>query len=328
MLRVSALIFSLCASLAAVNALGQSAAATYPSKPVRLVHGFPAGGPADIFSRIIAQKLTEVMGQQVIVDSRPGAGSIIATEHVARAPADGYTAYLASSAILALYANLYSKLPYDLNRDFAPVTLAVAVPELLVVHPSLPTKTAKEFVALAKANPKQLIYGSTGNGNMPHLAMESFRIAAGINILHVPYKGAAPAVADLLGGHVHATILDVPVLLPHAKAGKVRALAIATGKRSPALPQVPTMAEAGYPSVSADNWYGIIVAAATPKDIVAKLHASLVSALQAAETKQRMESQGANALSSSPEELAAYMRNETIKWGKIIKTAGIKLDAQ
>jgi tripartite-type tricarboxylate transporter receptor subunit TctC len=326
MLRVPALIFAICASFTAVNAFAQTSAATYPNKPVRLVHGFPAGGPADIFSRIIAQKLTEVIGQQVIVDSRPGAGSIIATEHVAKAPADGYTAYFASSAILALYANLYSKLPYDLNRDFVPVTLAVAVPELLVVHPSLPTKTAKEFVALAKAKPKQLIYGSTGNGNMPHLAMESFRIAAGINILHVPYKGAAPAVADLLGGHVHATILDVPVLLPHAKAGKVRALAIATGKRSPALPEVPTMAEAGYPSVNADNWYGIIVAAATPKDIVSKLHASLTSALQAVETKQRMESQGANALSSSPEELAAYMRNETIKWGKIIKTAGIKLD--
>lgn len=328
MLRLPALIFAICASFAAVSAFAQTAAATYPNKPVRLVHGFPAGGPADIFSRVIAQKLTEVMGQQVIVDSRPGAGSIIATEYVARAPADGYTAYLASSAILALYANLYSKLPYDLNRDFAPVTLAVAVPELLVVHPSLPTKTAKEFVALAKANPKQLIYGSTGNGNMPHLAMESFRIAAGINLLHVPYKGAAPAVADLLGGHVHATILDVPVLLPHAKSGKVRALAIATGKRSPALPDVSTMAEAGYPSVIADNWYGIIVAAATPNDIVSKLHASLVSALQAPETKQRMESQGANALSSSPQELAAYMRNETIKWGKIIKTAGIKLDAQ
>lgn len=328
MLRLSALVCAICAAFAAVSVCAQTTAATYPNKPVRLVHGFPAGGPADIFSRIIAQKLAEIVGQQVIVDSRPGAGSIIATEHVARAPADGYTAYLASSAILALYPNLYDKLPYDLIRDFAPVTLAVAVPELLVVHPSLPTKTAKEFVALAKANPKQLSYGSTGNGNMPHLAMESFRIAAGINILHVPYKGAAPAVADLLGGHVHATILDVPVLLPHAKAGKVRALAIATSKRSPALSDVPTMAEAGYPSVSADNWYGIIVAAATPKDIVAKLHASLVSALQAPETRQRMEGQGANALSSSPQDLAAYMRNETVKWGKIIKTAGIKLDAQ
>ena len=258
---VPALIFVICASFAAVSTFAQTAAATYPNKPVRLVHGFPAGGPADIFSRTIAQKLTEVMGQQVIVDSRPGAGGIIATEHVAKAPADGYTAYLASSAVLALYANLYDKLPYDLNRDFVPVTLAVAVPELLVVHPSLPTKTAKEFVALAKANPKQLMYGSTG-------------------------------------------------------------------KRSPALPDVPTTAEAGYPSVNADNWYGIIVAAATPKDIVSKLHASLVSALQAPETKQRMESQGANAMSSSPQELAAYMRNETIKWGKIIKAAGIKLDAQ
>jgi len=324
--RVPALIFAICASLVAANAFAQTAAASYPGKPVRLVHGFPAGGPADIFSRTIAQKLTEVMGQNIIVDSRPGAGGMIATEHVARAPADGYTAYLASSAVLALYANLYDKLPYDLSRDFVPVTLAIAVPELLVAHPSLPTRTAKEFAALAKSKPGQLVYGSTGNGNMPHLAMESFKIAAGINILHVPYKGAAPAVADLLGGHVHATILDVPVLLPHAKAGKVRALAIATGKRSSALPEVPTMAEAGYPSVNADNWYGIIVAAATPKDIVSKLHASLTLALQAAETKQRLESQGANALSSSPEELAAYMRNETIKWGKIIKTAGIKLD--
>ena len=325
---VPALIFAICASFAAVSAFAQTAAATYPNKPVRLVHGFPAGGPADIFSRTIAQKLTEVLGQQVIVDSRPGAGGIIATEHVAKAPADGYTAYLASSAVLALHANLYDKLPYDLNRDFAPVTLAVAVPELLVVHPSLPAKTTKEFVALAKANPKQLIYGSTGSGNMPHLAMESFKIAARVDILHVPYKGAAPAVTDLLGGHVHATILDVPALLPHVKAGKMRALAIATGKRSPALPDVPTMAEAGYPSVNADNWYGIIVAAATPKDVVSKLHASLISALQAPETKQRLESQGANAMSSSPQELAAYMRNETIKWGKIIKAAGIKLDAQ
>ncbi|OGA23881.1 MAG: hypothetical protein A3I02_07940 [Betaproteobacteria bacterium RIFCSPLOWO2_02_FULL_67_26] len=327
MSRLHALVFALCASFAAASASAQTAA-TYPNKPLRLVHGFPAGGPADFFSRIIAQKLGEIVRQQVIVDSRPGAGSIIATEHVARAPADGYTAYLASSAILALYANLYTKLPYDLNRDFAPVTLAVAVPELLVVHPSLPTKTAKEFVALAKANPKQLIYGSTGNGNMPHLAMESFRIAAGISILHVPYKGAAPAVADLLGGHVHATILDIPVLLPHAKAGKLRALALATARRSPSLPDVPTMTEAGFPTVSADNWYGIIVAAATPKDVLAKLHAALVSALQAPETKQKMEAQGANALSSSPRELAEYMRKETAKWGKIIKTAGIKLDGQ
>ncbi len=268
-----------------------------------------------------------MIGQQVVVDNRAGAGGIVATENVAKSPADGYTVYLASSAVLALYANLYDKLPYDLNRDFVPVTLAVAVPELLVVHPALPVRTAKEFVALAKARPGQLVYGSTGNGNMPHLAMESFKIAAKVNILHVPYKGAAPAVIDLLGGHVQASILDVPVLLPYVRAGKLRALAIATSKRAPTLPDVPTMAEAGYPSVNADNWYGIVIAAATPKDVAAKLQTALLAALQAPETKQRLESQGANAISSSPEALAAFMRDETVKWGKVIKTSGIKLDA-
>ena len=300
--------------------------ATYPNKSIRIVVGFPAGGPADIFARAIAQKLTEVTGQQVVVDNRAGAGGIVATDNVAKSPADGYSVYLGSSAVLSFYANLYDKLPYDLNRDFVPVTLAVTVPEMLVVHPALPVKTAKEFVALAKVKPGQMSYGSTGNGNMPNLAFESFKIAAGVNILHVPYKGAAPAVIDLLGGHVQATILDLPVLLPHVQSGKMRALAIATGKRATPLPNVPTMAEAGYPSVNADNWYGIVVAAATPKDVVAKLHAALVTVLQSADTKQRFASQGANAVTSTPEELAAFMREETIKWGKVIKTSGIKID--
>jgi tripartite-type tricarboxylate transporter receptor subunit TctC len=302
------------------------APAAYPSKPIRIVVGFPAGGPADIFGRAIAQKLTEVTGQQVVVDNRAGAGGIVATENVAKSPADGYSIYLASSAVLSFYANLYDKLPYDLNRDFVPVMIAVKVPEMLVAHPSLPVKTAREFVALAKAKPGQMSYGSTGNGNMPNLAMESFKIAAGVNILHVPYKGAAPAVIDLLGGHVQCTILDLPVLLPHVQGGKMRALAIATAKRATPLPDVPTMAEAGYPSVNADNWYGIVVASATPKDVVAKLHAALVTTLQSADTKQRLASQGANAVTSTPEELAAFMREETAKWGKVIKTSGIKID--
>ena len=301
-------------------------AGSYPSKPLRLVVGFPAGGPADIFGRAIAQKLSEVIGQQVVVDNRAGAGGIVATENVAKSPADGYTFYLASSAVLSFYANLYDKLPYDLNRDFVPVTLAVAVPEMLVVHPSLPVKTAKEFVALAKSKPGQLVYGSTGNGNMPNLAFESFKIASGTNILHVPYKGAAPAVIDLLGGHVQATILDLPVLLPHVQGGRMRALAIATAKRATPLPNVPTMIEAGYPSVNADNWYGIVVAAATPKDVIAKLHAALTTTLQSAELKQKFAAQGATSMSTTPEELAAYMREETIKWGKVIKTSGIKID--
>ena len=301
-------------------------AGSYPSKPLRLVVGFPAGGPADIFGRSIAQKLTEVIGQQVVVDNRAGAGGIVATENVAKSPADGYTFYLASSAVLSFYANLYDKLPYDLNRDFVPVTLAVAVPEMLVVHPSLPVKTAKEFVALAKSKPGQLVYGSTGNGNMPNLAFESFKIASGTNILHVPYKGAAPAVIDLLGGHVQATILDLPVLLPHVQGGRMRALAIATAKRATPLPNVPTMIEAGYPSVNADNWYGIVVAAATPKDVIAKLHAALTTTLQSADLKQKFAAQGATSMSTTPEELATYMRDETIKWGKVIKTSGIKID--
>ncbi len=301
-------------------------AGSYPSKPLRLVVGFPAGGPADIFGRAIAQKLTEVIGQQVVVDNRAGAGGIVATENVAKSPADGYTFYLGSSAVLSFYANLYDKLPYDLNRDFVPVTLAVAVPEMLVVHPSLPVKTAKEFVALAKSKPGQLVYGSTGNGNMPNLAFESFKIASGTNILHVPYKGAAPAVIDLLGGHVQATILDLPVLLPHVQGGRMRALAIATAKRATPLPNVPTMIEAGYPSVNADNWYGIVVAAATPKDVIAKLHAALTTTLQSADLKQKFAAQGATSMSTTPEELAAYMREETIKWGKVIKTSGIKID--
>ncbi|MCE9640324.1 MAG: tripartite tricarboxylate transporter substrate binding protein [Betaproteobacteria bacterium] len=307
------------------QALAQTAG-NYPNKPLRLVVGFPAGGPADIFGRAIAQKLTEVIGQQVVVDNRAGAGGIVATENVAKSPADGYTFYLGSSAVLSFYANLYDKLPYDLNRDFVPVTLAVAVPEMLVVHPSLPVKTAKEFVALAKSKPGQLVYGSTGNGNMPNLAFESFKIAAGVNILHVPYKGAAPAVIDLLGGHVQATILDLPVLLPHVQGGRMRALAIATAKRATPLPNVPTMIEAGYPSVNADNWYGIVVAAATPKDVIGKLHAALTTTLQSADLKQKFAAQGATSMSTTPEELAAYMRDETAKWGKVIKTSGIKID--
>lgn len=317
---IAAIAFSL-----AAQALAQTAV-NYPNKPLRLVVGFPAGGPADIFGRAIAQKLTEVIGQQVVVDNRAGAGGIVATENVAKSPADGYTFYLGSSAVLSFYANLYDKLPYDLNRDFVPVTLAVAVPEMLVVHPSLPVKTAKEFVALAKSKPGQLTYGSTGNGNMPNLAFESFKIAAGVNILHVPYKGAAPAVIDLLGGHVQATILDLPVLLPHVQGGRMRALAIATAKRATPLPNVPTMIEAGYPSVNADNWYGIVVAAATPKDVIAKLHAALTTTLQSADIKQKFASQGASSMSSTPEELAAFMRDETVKWGKVIKTSGIKID--
>ncbi len=311
----------------AMAAFAQAPGANFPTKPIRMLVGFPAGGPADFFARTIAQKMTEVIGQQVVIDNRVGVSGMIAAEHIARtAPADGYAIYFAGTGVLTFAPNLYAKLPIDITRDLAPVTLAVTVPEMLAVHPSLPVQTTRDLVALAKAKPKQLVYGSTGSGGMPHLAVESLRVAAGIDIIHVPYKGAAPAVIDLLGGHVLFTILDVPVLLPHVKAGKMRALAVATAKRQATLPNVPTMTEAGYPSVRADNWYGVVVAAATPKDIVAKLHAALVKSLDAPDTKERLMSQGAETRSTTPEQFAAFIREETVTWGKIIKAAGVTLE--
>ena len=310
-----------------VAAQTPAGAAIYPAKPIRVVVGFPAGGPADFFARTIAQKMTEVIGQQVVVDNRAGVSGLIAAEYVARAaPADGYVVYFAGTGVLAFASNLYARLPIDVNKELMPLTLGVTVPEVLAVHPSLPVKTTKELVALAKAKPKQIVYGSSGNGGMPHLAVVSLRVAAGIELVHVPYKGAAPVVIDLLGGHVLLTILDVPVLLPHVKSGKMRALAVATAKRQATLPNVPTMTEAGYPSVRADNWYGYVIAAATPRDIAAKLHAALVKSLDAPDTRERLMSQGAEARSSTPEQFAAFIRDETATWGKIIKAAGVALE--
>jgi tripartite-type tricarboxylate transporter receptor subunit TctC len=323
-------IAPLAGALIALPAHAQTAgggATSYPSKPVRLVVGFPAGGPADIFARTIAQKMAELAGQQIIVDNRAGANGLIAAEHVAKAsPADGYTVYLSSSGVLALSPHLYSKLPLDINKDLLPVTLAVKVPEMLVVHPALPVNSAKELAALARARPGQLTYGSSGNGSMPQLAVESFRIAAGISVVHVPYKGAAPAVTDLLGGHVQLTILDVPILLPHVKAGKLKALAVATEKRQPTLTEVPTMAEAGYPTVIADNWYGAVVASATPRDVIAKLHAAMVKSLQSTEVRERLAQVGAEATSTTPEQFGVFIREESAKWGKIIKASNITLE--
>jgi tripartite-type tricarboxylate transporter receptor subunit TctC len=311
----------------ATGAWAASACAqNYPTKPIRFVNGFPAGGPADFFSRTIGQKLNELGGQPVIVENRAGAGGMIAAENVARAAPDGYSLYLANAGVLAFHQHLYTKVPVDTPREFAPVTLAVGVPEILVVHPSLPVKTVKEFVALARSRPGKLNYGSAGSGGMPHLAAEALNMAAGIKMIHVPYKGAAPAVTDLLGGQVEATVLDIPVLLPHIRSGRMRALAIATEKRSPVLPDLPTMAEAGYPQVQADNWYGIVVPAATPKPVVMRMNALLVKSIQAPETRERLGSLGANALGTSADEFHAFWRAEIDRWGAMIRKVGIKLD--
>jgi len=322
---IERILIALCTLLGAAASM-RAHAQEFPVKPLRFVNGFPAGGPADFISRTIAQKLTELGGQNVIVENRVGAGGMIAAEHVARAPADGYVVYLASSGVLAFHKHLYAKTLVDPFKDLAPITQAVAVPEILAVHPSLPAKSVPELVALAKTRPGKINYASAGAGGMPHLVAESFNIAAGIRTVHVPYKGAAPAVNDLLGGQVEMTFLDIPILLPHIRAGKMRPLAIATQQRSPLLPDLTTMTEAGYPAVRADNWYGVVVGAATPKPLVMRLSDLLVRSIQAPETRERLRSLGVESRGNSPEEFLKFWRAEYERWGTLIRTLGIKLE--
>ncbi len=320
-------VFVLCAAvIACLEVCGFAhAQPDYPSRPIRLVIGFAPGGPSDIIGRAIALKLPQIIGQQVIVDNRAGANGIVGAELVAKAPPDGYTVYFATTGVL-LSPIIVPGMTFDLFRDFEPVTFAATVPMLLAVHPSLPVKNVKEFVAFAKARPGQLAYSSSGNASMGNLSMESFKLAAGINILHVPYKGATQSVTDLVGGHVQTAILAVPPLLPQVKAGRVRALAVTTAKRSPALPDVPTMTEAGFPNAGSDNWLGSLVPAKTPKDVIGKLHAAFVKALEAPETREYLAAQGADVIAAPPEQFAAFLRQEFAKWEKVIRTTKIRAD--
>jgi tripartite-type tricarboxylate transporter receptor subunit TctC len=301
---------------------GFACAQSFPSKPIRIVVPYPAGGPIDIVTRPVAQKLNEAMSSPVIVDNRGGANGIIGIELVAKAPADGYNLIVASGGSFAINPNVYAKLPFDVVKDFAPVSLFITVPELLAVHPALPVKSVKELIALAKTRPKQLNYGSSGSGGTPHLAMELLKQSAGVDINHVPYKGMGPATMDLLGGQVQLAFADLPVFLQHVKAGKLRGLAVGTPKRSAVLPEIPTMAESGYPQVEAKNWYALFVPAGTPKEIVAKLNAETVKVVNSPELKAFMQSQGGEATSSTPEELSALLRSELAKWARVVKAAG------
>ena len=297
----------------------------YPSKPIRIVVPYSAGGPIDLVTRPLAQKLTDALNNPVVVDNRAGANGIIGIDHVAKSPADGYTLVVGSVGSFAINPNVYSKLPFDVLKDFAPVSLFVTVPELLVVHPSLPVTSVKELVALAKARPRQLNYGSSGTGGTPHLAVELLKQAAGIDIVHVPYKGMGPATMDLIGGQVQLAFADLPVLLPHVKAGKLRALAVSTPKRSPNLPDVPTLAEAGYPRIDVKNWYALFVPAMTPKNIIGVLNAETVKVVARNDMKTFLQDQGGVATTSTPEELAALLRAELAMWAKVVKTSGVKL---
>ena len=317
---------SLAATLAILAPHAARAADAYPAKPVRFVVAFPPGGGTDIIARSIAQKLAERIAQQVVVDNRPGAGGNIGTDIVAKSAPDGYTMLMGSAGPLAINASLFGKMPFDPIKDLAPVTLAASTPNLLVVHPSLRVASVKELIALAKARPGEINFASSGHGTPAHLAGELFDSMAGVKMVHVPYKGAAPALADLLGGQVQLMFSTMPPALPHVKDGKLRALAVTSAKRSPAAPDLPTLDEIALPGFEANTWHGVVVPAGTPRAIIARLNREIVAILHLPDVVERFSSQGAEALGSTPEEFAAYIRSETLKWAKVVRDSGAKAE--
>ena len=310
---------------ACANAIPVFAQAQYPVKPLRLIVPYPPGGGTDTLARLLVQKLSEALGQQVVLDNRPGAGANIGVEAAAKSPPDGYTLLLATIAN-AISASLYTKLNYDLVKDFSSVTLLATTPHMLVVHPSVPARSVKEFVALATARPQQLAYSSSGSGTPSHLAGELFASMTGVRLVHVPYKGGGPSVIALLSGEVSVGFATMPSVIPHVKAGKLRALAVTTAQRSPSFPQLPTISEAGVPGYDAGSWYGLLVPAGTPKEVVARLNAETVKLLKLPEVKERLDSAGFEVLVSTPEEYAAFTRNEIEKWAKVVKASGARAD--
>jgi tripartite-type tricarboxylate transporter receptor subunit TctC len=286
--------------------------------------GFPAGGPADIFGRIFAQGLGANLGQTVIVENKSGVGGVLGIDSVAKAAPDGYTLGFNNQGSVAMAPYALSKMPFDPRRDLALITTVVKVPEVVVVNPSVPAKNLAELIAYAKANPGKVNFGSAGAGGITHLACELLKAEARVDILHVPYKGAAPAVNDLLGGQVQMGIFDVPVVLPHIRSGKFRALAVTSAKRAPSLPEVPTTAEVGYPKVISDNWYGLVGPAATPPEVLARIHSAAVKALASSELVAQFEKVSGIPFPSTREEYAAFLSEEQARWSTIIKAIGFK----
>ena len=322
MLSVIRVVSILVPLLAALPVLAQA----YPSKPVRMVVPFAAGaGSNDIMARLIAQKLSENFGQQVVVDNRPGASGIIGCDIVAKAQPDGYTV-LMMSLTLAVNPSLFKKMPFDSERDLVPVTMVASAPLMLVVHPSVPAKSVAELVAYAKANPNKLNFGSGGPGATPHLAGEMFKMLAGVQMTHVPYKGGAPALADLVGGQIQLMLENIPGTLPFAKAGKLRALAVTDKKRSPAVPDLPTLDEAGLKGYELVGWNGLFLPRNTAKPVVTKLYSGTRQALLLPDIKERLAQMGAEGVGNTPEQFSAFIKAEIAKWGKVVKAAGIKVE--
>jgi len=317
----------LCRLLAlALGLLSEGAwAQAYPSRPVRIIVPFPAGGPVDITGRGVAQRLSEVWGQPVTIDNRAGAGGIVGAEVAAKSANDGYTIFMCAIHHSVLPA-LKPKLSYDIEKDFVPVSFGAAFPIVLVTNPTLPVNSVRELVAYAKANPTKLSYSSSGNGGGVHLSAELFKSLAGVEITHVPYKGSAPAMADLLGGQVQLMFSDAPTALPHMRAGKLKALGVGSPKRSALVPDVPTIAEAGLPGYESYSWTAFVLPAGTPKDVVAKLSADLGKVMNMPDLKERMLVAGAELQPGTPEEFARILKNEINKWGKVVREAKITAD--
>ena len=316
-----ALLAAACTAFAAPAALAQK----FPDKPIRFIVPFPPGGGNDILARAIAPKMGEFLGQPVVIDNRAGAGGNIGTDLAAKSAPDGYTIVIASNQV-TINPWLYAKLPFDIEKDFVAVAQAASVPMVLAVHPSVPANTLKEFIALAKASPGKFNHGTPGNGTPQHIAFEVFNHAAGVQVTHIAYKGTGPAIADLIGGQVQSAIGTMASLEQHVKAGKLRALGVTTPKRSPAMPNVPTVAEAGLPGFEVPLWYSILAPAGTPKEIVARLSSEVARALAVPETRERLTAQGFDVNYLNPEQMSELIRNDIARWQKSIKDIGLKLD--
>ena len=303
-----------------------AAAQVFPAKPIRLIVPFPAGGPADIFGRFLAQGMSAHLGQPVVIENVSGVGGVLGVERAAKSAPDGYTLVLNSSSAVSIAPFSMAKMPYHPFKDLSLITTVVRVPEVLAVNPVLPVNTLAELVAYARANPGKINFGSAGSGTITHLAGESLKVEAKINLVHIPYKGAAPAVQDLLGGQVQMGVFDVPILLPHIRSGKLKALAVTSARRAPSLPEVPTTADGGYPKVISDNWYGLAGPAGIPAPVLRRIHAAAVAALNSPELVEQYAKVSGVPMPSTPEEYAVFIAAEQAKWGAIVKAIGFKAE--
>lgn len=316
------------ASSAATTALmpGISQAQSYPNKPIKLIVPFAAGGATDLYARLLGAALSVELREQVIVEARPGVGGLTGVDVLAKSPPDGYTLCLAGVAALSAIPFMIAKMPFDWQLDLALISLVVVVPEAIVVNQTIAANNLAEFVAYARANPGKINFGSAGAGSVTHLGVELLKSEAKIDLVHVPYRGAAPAIADLLGNHIQLLVSDVPVIAPYVRDNKLKALAITSAARSATLPDVPTTGEAGYPKVNSDNWYGLVAPAGTPPEVLARLQKATVAVLQSADLKAKFDSQSAVVIPGTPEQFAAYIKAEQAKWGPLVAATGVKLE--